>query len=515
MTWETLGESGDGDFEIPSEVRRQHLYVLGRTGTGKSTMLARLAVSDIVRGEGLLVLDPHGDLVEEIVAQVPEEHLGRILYLDPSDRDFPVPLNMFECRSDQQKDTICAQVVGVFKQLYGDMWGPLLEDLLRSLSLAMLDHQLLDNASAPPGENFNATLKEAHDFLLSKSLRQRFYKVLTNDMVRRYWVDFYDHVGITKGHEEVNWRQIQYASSTMNKLRRFLLNPLIFDIFCNRDRRNPLDLRKIMDEKRVLLVNLAKGRLGEENSALIGSVLLSQLAVAALSRADMDRDARAQRIFHVIADEFQSFATASFNVLLSEARKYGVTVTIAHQHRSQLDPEARGATLNCGSIVCFRLTGKDADELALEFDLTPDQIGSKFERVMVPTTSARYFQEGRSRARDRSLFQEVPEHMSYGETARALANGMTQLPNYVSLVKLVDGLNTAAKMLPLPSVPPSTLNERLTVLRQERRSIAVPPDERRSLKEPSYFSEVRQQQAREVVYDAEVEDEGAGEDQSS
>lgn len=374
MDWDILGESLDPanePFSISPSVRQQHVYALGRTGAGKSTLLARLALSDIARGDGLLVLDPHGDLVEDILDHCPDEHRSRVIYLDPSDREHPVPFNVFECKPGQDRDTITSEVIGVFKRLYGDMWGPLLEDLLRSLTLTMLDHQFLKDDRVPTEHQYNATLKEAHDFLYDQDMRKSYYPFITNTMVKQYWTDFYDRLGAPKGGMPVTQQQIRHSSSTTNKLRRFLLNPLMFDIMANRKFMNTIDMRDVMDDKMVLLVNLSKGRLGEDNSSLLGSILLSRLVVAALSRADVPRHERTQRIFHVIADEFQAFATDSFKLLLSEARKYGVTLTIAHQHREQLDFEMKGAALNCGSLLSFRLLGRDAADMGREFDSTP------------------------------------------------------------------------------------------------------------------------------------------------
>lgn len=319
-------------------------------------------------------------MVEDIIDHCPPRHRSRLIYLDPSDREWPVPLNLFDCGPGENKDSVCSQVIAIFKKLFGDSWGFLLEDLLRSLTLTMLEHQLLGNKSVSPDHRYNATLRDAHDFLFSKTMRQQYYHFIGNDMVRGYWRDFYDSLAGNRKDEEVSWNQIRHSQSTTNKLRRFLLNSLTYDIFCNRDRRNPLNLRSVMDEGKVLLVNLSKGQLGEDNSALLGSVLLAQLAVAALGRPKTGADDR--RTFHVIADEFQSFATDSFKLLLSEARKYGITLTIAHQHLDQLDHEMRGAALNCGSMVAFRLTGRDALPLSQEFDHSPTQKGWKYEQVM-------------------------------------------------------------------------------------------------------------------------------------
>ncbi len=386
LAWEFLGERVDAEagpkspFWISQQVRRQHLYVLGRTGTGKSTLLEHLALSDIARGDGLLVLDPHGDLAEDVVEHCPERYRDRLIYWDLSDREWPVPLNLFECRPGQNKDTVCSEVIGVFKRLYGESWGPALEDLLRNLTLAMLDHQLLGDEAVPAEQRFNATLKEAHDFLFNQALRRSYYPYLTNRMVLSFWQDQYDNLGYLKGKATVSREQIRYSASTTNKLRRLLLNELLFDLTTNARHENTVDFRTLMDERRVLVVNLSKGRLGEDNSSLIGSVLLSRLLVSTLSRADQSLDRRRESPFHVIADEFQSFATGSFKLLLSEARKYGVTLTLAHQHRDQLDLEMKGAVLNCGSLIAFRSVGKDAADVAREYDATPKLLDWSYEQ---------------------------------------------------------------------------------------------------------------------------------------
>lgn len=374
--------------------RARHLYVLGKTGTGKSNMLARIAMQDIGDGDGVLVLDPHGDLVEDIIGNIPERFLDRIMYWDPSDREHPIPMNIFECRADQDPDTICSEVIAIFKRQFGDSWGPLLEDLLRSDTLTMLDHQFLgqtttrDGRPIPLEHRYNATLKQAHDILYDSKLRAEYCNFITNDMVKIYWTHFYDRLGGGDTKDGFpNTTQLRHASSTTNKLRRFLLNPLILDIVANQTRPNAIDLRSIIDQRKVLLVNLSRGKLGEDNSSLLGSLLLSRMVVAALSRADTPREERLSRQFHVIVDEFQTFATESFKLLLSEARKYGITVTIAHQSLDQLDKEMKGAALNCGSIVAFRTTGRDAEELAKEFDSVPRYTGERFEPMMINGTA--------------------------------------------------------------------------------------------------------------------------------
>jgi len=595
MDWDTLGLSQDppGEpFSISQAVRQQHLYILGRTGAGKSTLLSRLALSDIARGDGLLVLDPHGDLVEDIIDHCPDDQWDRIIYLEPFDREYPVPFNVFECKPEQDRDTITSEVIGVFKRLYGDMWGPLLEDLLRSLTLTMLDHQFLDDERVPVEHRYNATLKEAHDFLFDQEMRTSYYPFISNDMVLRYWVDFYDHLGTFKGGIPVTQQQIRHSSSTTNKLRRFLLNPLMFDIMANRDFRNTIDLRDIMDEKKVLLVNLSKGRLGEDNSSLLGSVLLSRLVVAALSRADVPRHERSRKIFHVIADEFQAFATESFKLLLSEARKYGVTLTIAHQHREQLDMEMKGAALNCGSLLCFRLLGRDAADVGREFDATPGlSTEARFEPSMVesittistrpvdadgergitieerrnaiglrlselrrsvfnvgsfapgmPTNGRRYANAGRltdeeidtNYAEQRALesensalvaevnsldprevirtgryartdsYTEVKHRQSFVEREHDIANELTQLPNYHAKTRLANGSHEQIRTLAMPDENADRQDRIKNRRLHTRRTRAIQPEQRLSVREAPYFGELRRRDAAE--YEAELDD---------
>jgi len=382
MDWDILGTVQDEDevFTIPAETRPQHLYVLGTTGTGKSTLLARLALSDIERGDGLLVLDPHGDLVEDIIDHCPDEHRDRLIYWDPTDREYPVPMNIFECDAGVDPDLVCSEVISVFKHLFGDSWGFHLEDLLRNDALTMIDHQLLDSKDKriPQAHRYNATLREAHDILYDAQLRHSYYPYIRSDMVRIYWTHLYDRLG-SKRVDDVNTSQIRHSSSVSNKLRRFLLNPLVFDIVANRDRKSAFNLRSIMDDRRVLLVNLSRGQLGADNSELLGSVILSRLVVATLSRANLPRSERQSAPFHVIADEFHTYAKDSIKVLLAEARKYGVTLTLAQQNRDQTDLEMKSSVLTTGSFICMRTTGKDADDVARQFDFTPTSQGWRYE----------------------------------------------------------------------------------------------------------------------------------------
>jgi hypothetical protein len=368
----------------------QHLYAVGNTGTGKSTaVITRRGLGVIQSGLGGLVIDAHGDSVRDIAAHCPERELDRLIYWAPYDREYPVPLNMFECAPGDDRDRVVSNAIGIFQRLWGETWGlgPQLEDILRSLSLAMTYHQLLDDTTVDETHRYNATLKEAHDFLFIQSMRREFYPFIASEMVQRFFKDMYDTMGKLHPPATVTREQIRFTASTTNKIRRFLLNPLMLDIVGNARKANTLRFRDIIRNRQVLLVDLSKGKLGDDNAMLLGSILLSQLAVAAAERESLSVAERRANLFHVMVDEFQLFSTRTFDQLMTEARKFGIALTLAHQHRDQLDREAKGSTLQCGSTICFRNTPRDADEMAGKFDLKPTRRHWRYERAMLPRST--------------------------------------------------------------------------------------------------------------------------------
>lgn len=400
--------------ELSSAGRRQGTYVLGINGTGKSTLLLNIALEDIEAGDGLCLLDPHGDLVEEVLTRVPPHRAQDVILFDPADIDFPFGLNLFECseRDDPRLvDRVCSEIVLTFKKLFPDFWGPRMEDLIR--------HSVLTLIATP-----DCTLLDMLPLLTHDEARRRYVSRTTDPIIRHYWQQAFPENRRTQG---------EWVSSTLNKIGRFLTNPVIRNIVAQP--RSSFDFRKVMDEGKILLVNLSKGQLGEDNSALLGSVLVGKILIAALSRAEVPVEER--RPFHLIVDEYHSFATESFPTLQSEGRKFAIDTVVAHQYRDQLDDLNRGSTLNVGNFVLFRLTGRDAREMAMQFDNTPPEP----EPVLrpVPYRSGR---EGVYRtAGDRVLMKGSSR--SYGDVANETANYLANVPNYRAYCKLIEGTELA------------------------------------------------------------------------
>ena len=372
-----LGKDVEGeDVALSYQQRRQHTYVLGVNGTGKSTLLGRIALGDILHEDrhGLCVIDPHGDLIDDILVRIPESRAKDVVLLDPSERDWPFALNLFaQPLIAEEADLLASEIVGIFAKVFGANWGPRIEDVTRNLAMTLLtrpqDFELDGEVWPPALDEIPALLRlervhpedENRRYFQQRSItyRQRFYQHLRETghlPIEEFWQWDYDTLTPRPRSELV--------SSVLNKVRRFLANPMMRNILAQTENR--LDLRSIMDEGKILLVRLSKGKLGDDNANFLGSVIVAKLLVAVFARADQPRETR--RPFHIIVDEFQNFATSSFPTLLTEARKYAVDIVIAHQYRDQLRYWVQGATSTAGNIVCFRLNGDDADDLAKDFD---------------------------------------------------------------------------------------------------------------------------------------------------
>jgi hypothetical protein len=402
---------------LSREGRRQGTYVLGINGTGKSTLLLNVALADIGAGDGLCLLDPHGDLVKDLLDRIPSRRLDDIILFDPADIDHPFGLNPFDCPEDQRNnpkvvDRICSEVVLTLKKLFEDSWGPRLEDLLRNSILTLM---------ASPGTSPLDMLL----LLTDQNARRRYTSRVTDPVVLRYWHSSFP--------EQKGTRQADHVSSTLNKLGRFLTNPVIRNIVSQP--RSSFDFRKIMDEGKVVLVNLSKGELGEDNSSLLGSVLVGKILIAALSRADTAVQDR--RPFHLIVDEYHSFATESFPTLQSEARKFGIDTMVAHQYRDQLDLLNRGSTLNVGNFILFRVTGRDAREMAMQFDNSPPQPDDVLKSIPYRTGREGVYRS----AGDQVMVKGTSR--SYGDVSNETANYLTNVPNYRAYCKFIEGTELA------------------------------------------------------------------------
>lgn len=330
-------------FGIRNADRRAHVYVVGKTGTGKSTLLESMLVQDLTAGEGLALLDPHGDLVERVIRRVPDSRRGELVYLDAPDPDQPWGFNPLSGVPPERRSLTASALLEVFKKLWIESWGPRLEHLLRNTLLALLDQSEPTFADVPP-------------LLADRDFRRDAMTRVQNRQVRAFWLREYEDYPARFRAEVI--------APLQNKVGAFLTNPLLSRILTGPSRA--LELRRLMDEGKVLIVNLAKGKIGEDTAALLGSLLVASLGSAAFARADQSPDER--RDFWVYLDEFHTFTTLSLATMLSELRKYRTGFVLAHQYAAQLSEPLQAAVFgNVGTIVSFRVGAEEADLLAREF----------------------------------------------------------------------------------------------------------------------------------------------------
>lgn len=337
-------------FGIRRRDRRHHMYIIGKTGTGKSTLLGMMAQQDIARGDGIALVDPHGDLVENILSRVPLERMADVVYLNVPAEDQPLSFNPLQDVPLAKRSFVATTLLDVFEKIWIDSWGPRLEHILRNALLTLMDQP-------------NATLADILPLLDNRSYRTQAIETITNSQVKRFWEEEY---------EKYSWQfRASAIAPIQNKVGAFLTHPALNRILTQSE--NSFDLRYLMDERKILLVNLAKGRIGEESAALLGAMLVAQIGAAGLSRADVSERDRPD--FYVYLDEFQTFTTQSLAGMLAELRKYRVNLTLANQYLSQVENEIADAILgNVGTLVSFRLGPRDATFLAREFDPTFEPI---------------------------------------------------------------------------------------------------------------------------------------------
>lgn len=331
-------------FGIKIDDRRRHVYAIGKTGMGKSTFLESMVIQDIYNNRGLALVDPHGDLVEKVLKFIPSNRINDVIYFNPSDIDFPIAFNVLEKVDPQYRHLVASGLVGVFKKIWAESWGPRLEYLLRNAILALLDYQ-------------DATLLGIPRMLVDNNFRKKVVAKVQDPVVKAFWVDEFSKYNQAFLTEAI--------SPIQNKVGQFLSSSLIRNIVGQVI--STIDLRKVMDEGKILLLNLSKGRIGEDNSALLGAMMITKLQLAAMSRVDIAEHTR--KDFYLYVDEFQNFATESFANILSEARKYRLNLIIAHQYIEQLGEVVKPAVFgNVGTMVVFRVGAADAEELLKEFE---------------------------------------------------------------------------------------------------------------------------------------------------
>ncbi|RME97215.1 MAG: DUF87 domain-containing protein [Alphaproteobacteria bacterium] len=340
-----LGMRGDRAVALTREARARHLYIIGQTGTGKSTLLQNLIAQDLATGRGSAVLDPHGDLAEAALSLLPTHRADHLVYLNPSKLERPVGFNLLARVPEDFRPLVADGVVSAFKAIWPDFWGPRLEHIFAHAVRSLMD---------VPG----ATLLYLPRLLQDEAFRASCLRHVADPVIRAFWLNEFAAYP-PKFREEA-------IAPVLNKIGRVLMTPAIRNIIAQP--KSTIDLRFMMDDKRMLIANLSKGALGEGPAHLLGALLVTALAQAALSRGDMPEDHRTP--FHLVVDEFQNFSTSGFALILSEARKYGLTLTLAHQYLDQLPDRLRDAVFgNVGSLIAFRTGAADVATMARQIDL--------------------------------------------------------------------------------------------------------------------------------------------------
>ncbi len=325
--------------------RSRHVYIIGQTGAGKSGLLELFALSDIFHNQGYAIIDPHGDFAINNMKFIPGSRLNDVIYFNPADTAYPLGFNPLEVTNPNQKTNISSEVIGVLKRMFGDSWGPRLEYILRYTILALLDRP-------------ETTMLDITRMLTDKEFRKETLCYCRDTVVLQFWnVEF------------ASWNDKFVAEAiapVLNKVGAFTANPIIRNIIGQP--KSTFNIRQIMDEGKILIVNLSKGLIGEDNAAILGSFLVTKIQLAAMSRSDIP-DVRDRRPFYLYVDEFQNFATDSFATILSEARKYGLNLTVANQYISQMSETVRDAVFgNVGTMISFRVSADDAPILAKQFE---------------------------------------------------------------------------------------------------------------------------------------------------
>lgn len=334
-------------FGIKRADRRQHMYVVGKTGTGKTALIKNLALQDIKNGEGIGIIDPHGEFVQEVLEKIPPNRVKDVVYFDPTDKDHPIGFNILDVPDPEYKHLVVSDIMGIFTKIWADVWSPRMEYILANCAHALLD---------TPG----TTLLGITRILVDKDYRERIVANIKDPVVKSFWVNEYEL-----------WRD-QFRNEAIvpiqNKVGRFLNVGMIRNIVGQT--KSKFNIKKIMDEGKILLINVSKGKLGEDNSALLGALFITKMQLAAMERVRIPEDER--RDFYLYVDEFQNFATDSFASILSEARKYRLNIILAHQYIGQLITETstrvRDAVFgNVGTMIIFRIGAHDAEFLEEEF----------------------------------------------------------------------------------------------------------------------------------------------------
>jgi Type IV secretion-system coupling protein DNA-binding domain len=343
-------------FGIKTDDRRRHMYLIGKTGMGKTTLMENMVIQDIQNGHGVAFLDPHGDSVQRILDCVPASRINDVVYFNPADMEYPVAFNILESVDPKYKHLVASGLMGVFTKIWANLWSARMEYILNNTILALLDS---------PGN----TLLGITRMYVDKKYRKKIVDNIKDPMVRAFWVDEFANYNEKYRTEAI--------APIQNKVGQFLSSGIIRNIVGQP--KSTIDLREIMDNQKILIMDLSKGKVGEDNSALLGAMLVTKIQLAAMSRTDIEEKDR--KDFYLYVDEFQNFATESFATILSEARKYRLNLIVGHQYIAQLEEDkntkVRDAIFgNVGTIVVFRIGAVDAEFMETEFDpiFTPNDL---------------------------------------------------------------------------------------------------------------------------------------------
>lgn len=415
-----LGKSSYRGLEKPvfiqDDDRRRHTYIIGKTGVGKSELLKQMILQDVQEGKGVAVVDPHGDLIEDILQLIPPQRAEDVILFDPSDTERPMGLNMLEAQTEEEKHYIVSSIVGLMYKLYDPnktgIIGPRFEHAIRNAMLTVMSEK-------------GSTFIEVVRALTDANFVQELLPKVQDPIIRRYWTD---QIAQTS-----DFHKSETLDYIVSKFGRFVTNKMMRNIIGQSE--SAFDFRKVMDEGKILLVNLAKGKIGEENSSFLGLVLVPKILVAAMSRQNMPQEQR--RDFYLYVDEFQNFATPDFAQILSEARKYRLNLIVANQFIGQMDEEVKNAIFgNVGTIMAFRVGVTDANYLQHEFqpvfseaDLINVDVYNAFVKTIVgnepvtpfsvDTTKDMTEEKGKANPRVAELIKEL-SRLKYGKEVTAL-----------------------------------------------------------------------------------------------
>lgn len=330
-------------FGIKTVDRRKHMYAIGKTGAGKSTLIANMAIDDIRKDRGIGIIDPHGDLCETILDFIPKRRINDVVYLEPFDLERPFSLNVLEIKDKQHRDLVSSGIVSIFNKIYQDSWGPRLEYILRNVILTLLEVQ-------------GSTLADVLPLLADETYRRNMVAKIQDPVIKAFWEKEFAQMPDKLKAEAI--------SPIQNKVGQFISSKMVRNIVGHA--KSTIDLENIMDEGKILLLNLSQGKLGEDNAALLGAMIITRIQLAAMNRSFVKEEER--KDFFLYVDEFQNFATTSFTKILSEARKYRLSLTLANQYMGQLEEEVQQSIFgNVGTLISFVVGGQDAYILSKEF----------------------------------------------------------------------------------------------------------------------------------------------------